>query len=1057
MAGENNTYRSKYFTAEEIDQRLLQGYYDDAVKAGYKGTVDSFKSNLAKIGKLGDELDIVKTIDNGSLNNYETEGIYNINTVANEFTELPVSNTGEVSMRLTVLASTSNNNTVITQVLNLNNNAGGEGNMYIRSCQNGNWKPWAKLQTNVEVGLIDQTKMDALDDNGIYSGILSTTGETFVIICINNYAIAQQVGVQHISHLKYSLVVGTGEVKIEKRTRDAYGFWTEWVSLDEKSLVEKEKIRAIAAEVAIVEHIDKKIATEINKIKIGDTIVGQAREIHSRNGKTVTDSFIARTTAGSGTIGDGVASLKSVGGNIVKNLLPKISADDWSIHGDSILVFDGNIAVLSGSAWEGLRTKQKTLLKLIASHKYYISLYTYTNDALTIYYNIGSTTIGYTNVISGWNYSSFIITDIDVYNFFRINPTTAFTNLCISNILAIDLTEMFNAGKEPDQATCDKLFGTMDALPLGLTIANPTEFKSIGFNHFNPDNVLEGKAIVNNAIVNGDKKIAVIPCLPCKVGTGENNGYCIQGEFGDDIKVYITPLNPMEVDGELYMHELTKDATTDTYVPLIKGYLLVEVPTTTNLCAHFLWSEDKCKRDTYEPYHESTVELPVIPQMSEWGLAGIQSSDTLACDEIDFERGVYVKKIHKKVFNGSEIWYKSGVEFYSGGVLPVNKKGQYNQVLNWNGYSRSITVSSVAGSFNLNNEIDSSTLYIHPLESVGATDISTWKAYLANNPLEIYYELATPEEYPLPKVDNNYISSDYGVEQFDSVVPCNANNLYYMRSLAGETRNFLDRMYDNTTKTDAKEVADYITNGIDGNKELATNAPNLALRALFVAAGAEYNNSGADKTKTAPWGEIVTHKAGHYYLNGLGDITETQMMAIYNAGRMTSITPVALYKNTNIRTAIPAVLSGGEGESVNIYYMCSYAQGMEVFRATMNDVLTTSRIAYAFEGCTRLKYIVPILKIGSITASYNIATAFKACRELVLCKLYNLKISVSFSDSPLLSKESILYTIQQAAPTSAITITLHADAYARLNPDLEENADIKSALEAQPLVTLASA
>ena len=130
---------------------------------------------------------------------------------------------------------------------------------------------------------------------------------------------------------------------------------------------------------------------------------------------------------------------------------------------------------------------------------------------------------------------------------------------------------------------------------------------------------------------------------------------------------------------------------------------------------------------------------------------------------------------------------------------------------------------------------------------------------------------------------------------------------------------------------------------------------------------------------------------------------------------------------------------------------------MEVFRATMNDVLTTSRIAYAFEGCTRLKYIVPILKIGSITASYNIATAFKACRELVLCKLYNLKISVSFSDSPLLSKESILYTIQQAAPTSAITITLHADAYARLNPDLEENADIKSALEAQPLVTLASA
>lgn len=90
---------------------------------------------------------------------------------------------------------------------------------------------WGKLQTNVEVGVVNQEQLDALVDNGIYSGILSTTGETFVIICINNYAIAQQVGIQHISHLKYSLVAVTGEVKIEKRTRDAYGFWTEWETI----------------------------------------------------------------------------------------------------------------------------------------------------------------------------------------------------------------------------------------------------------------------------------------------------------------------------------------------------------------------------------------------------------------------------------------------------------------------------------------------------------------------------------------------------------------------------------------------------------------------------------------------------------------------------------------------------------------------------------------------------------------------------------------------------------------------------------------------------------
>ncbi len=35
-------YVSKYYTCEEIDQRLLQGYYDDFVKAGFGGTLNEF-------------------------------------------------------------------------------------------------------------------------------------------------------------------------------------------------------------------------------------------------------------------------------------------------------------------------------------------------------------------------------------------------------------------------------------------------------------------------------------------------------------------------------------------------------------------------------------------------------------------------------------------------------------------------------------------------------------------------------------------------------------------------------------------------------------------------------------------------------------------------------------------------------------------------------------------------------------------------------------------------------------------------------------------------------
>ena len=180
--------------------------------------------------------------DPSNMNDFVVAGVYDIKgerTRAND--NLPILNTGgghTFNARLTVLDSSisgsgENDDKCITQVLSFSNRIG-QGEVYIRtgkgsSLDNLTWEKWSTLQRNVNVGEVGS--LDGLVDNGIYSGILSTTGETFVIICINNYAIAQQVGVQHISHLKYSLVVGTGEVKIEKRTRDAYGIWTEWENI----------------------------------------------------------------------------------------------------------------------------------------------------------------------------------------------------------------------------------------------------------------------------------------------------------------------------------------------------------------------------------------------------------------------------------------------------------------------------------------------------------------------------------------------------------------------------------------------------------------------------------------------------------------------------------------------------------------------------------------------------------------------------------------------------------------------------------------------------------
>lgn len=75
---------------------------------------------------------------------------------------------------------------------------------------------------------------------------------------------------------------------------------------------------------------------------------------------------------------------------------------------------------------------------------------------------------------------------------------------------------------------------------------------------------------------------------------------------------------------------------------------------------------------------------------------------------------------------------------------------------------------------------------------------------------------------------------------------------------------------------------------------------------------------------------------------------------------------------------------------------------------------------------------------------------FGFCNALEEVDIVNLKVSIHFGESPLLSKRSLLYMIQNATPTSAITITLHAEAYARLAND----ADIVAALAAQPNISL---
>ena len=219
------------------------------------------------------------------------------------------------------------------------------------------------------------------------------------------------------------------------------------------------------------------------------------------------------------------------------------------------------------------------------------------------------------------------------------------------------------------------------------------------------------------------------------------------------------------------------------------------------------------------------------------------------------------------------------------------------------------------------------------------------------------------------------------------------------------------------------------------------------LRALYIAAGAKYNDSGVDKTETSPWGETVTHKAGHYYLNGLGDITEDDMARIYNLKEVIYRLDCnrVLQSVKNIRTIFPSAMNGIVDALSSRKLKGTYsfhntdleelifqpASQIENHIARLLPVDTPS-LQGTFASNSKLK------RIGGIDCSnVKFNQTFDGCTSLVEVRLYKVSNSVSFGDSANISENSILYIIQNAAPTSAITITLHHDAYARLTSDTE--------------------
>lgn len=247
-------------------------------------------------------------------------------------------------------------------------------------------------------------------------------------------------------------------------------------------------------------------------------------------------------------------------------------------------------------------------------------------------------------------------------------------------------------------------------------------------------------------------------------------------------------------------------------------------------------------------------------------------------------------------------------------------------------------------------------------------------------------------------------------------------------SNATEQANYAKQQGDNVAGTveEIKTAQDELTTSInDLTTILNTQQGN---RALYVAAGAVYNQN-----------------TGFYELNGLTDITEEEMKTIYLQthvmDKLSSYYNIFASSTFRTNLGFNMGVTQTNGRIVSFRESFFYNRELEVLRLSFGNNINETRMIrtddmfYAFHDCKKLKRIISPIYVYDIKNKLYFDHTFSQCILLETALLYKLYASISFSDSPLLSLESLQYLITNAANTSPITVTVHADVYAKIQDE----------------------
>ena len=200
---------------------------------------------------------------------------------------------------------------------------------------------------------------------------------------------------------------------------------------------------------------------------------------------------------------------------------------------------------------------------------------------------------------------------------------------------------------------------------------------------------------------------------------------------------------------------------------------------------------------------------------------------------------------------------------------------------------------------------------------------------------------------------------------------------------------------------------------------LAALGNGEALRPLYIACGAVYNE-----------------ETGFYELNGLTDITEEEMSNMY-----------ALYcgfpETYNINSWSFGSSLADKRARTTIPFLCHYYDFPRLMWDYKIEVLRFIRENHdnplymnftndsVLQSCNKLRKVEDVIDCSNRTVNVQ----FLVLPLLEFMRLRGAKINVSIQDSPSLSLESVSYLVENAANTSAITVTVHPNVLAKLQDE----------------------